>query len=224
MSGNVEAVEGEVNYWTRLHALTVSERDGKKVPIEKLKSSLVACLLALANENHCSKQVIGWFSTEGRVGGRQIFGLKKSVPSRDSWDHPAIALKGLEHLQDGALLTLSVLLDSRAQRLLAYSIGIQGQRKKPERTWYARIDLTEEPEGAGLCGHPSLHCHVGETSEEDHTLSPNSGEPSVKAPMFTARVPLPWMMPVDALDWLLATVHSPLDRAHERKEGAAANS
>ncbi|MFS8067502.1 MAG: hypothetical protein ACMG6S_14160, partial [Byssovorax sp.] len=134
----------------------MSERDEKKVAVEKLKSSLIARLRDLAIANHCSQQVIGWFSTEGSGGGRQIFGLKKSVPSKDTWDHPAIALERLDHLKDGALLTLSVLLDPRAQRVLAYSIGIQGQSKSPERAWYARIDLTEEPEGVGLCGHPLL--------------------------------------------------------------------
>ena len=146
----------------------------------------------------------------------EILGLKKGIPFKDSWDHPAIELKGLNHLKDGALLTLSVLLDPRAQRVLAYSIGIQGQSKRPERDWYARIDLTEEPEGVGLCGHPLLHCHVGETSEGDPALSPSPVAPSAKAPLFTARVPLPWMMPVNALDWLLATVHSPLDTTHAR--------
>ncbi|MEP7122077.1 MAG: hypothetical protein ABJE95_14255 [Byssovorax sp.] len=214
MSGKDEAATGEPDYWHKLHAHTVSERDGKNVSVEKMKSSLIARLKDLASKNHCSKQVIGWFGSEGRAGGCQIFGLKKGLPAKDKWDHPAIALTGLQHIDDGALLTLSVLLDPRAQRVLEYSIGIQGQSRKPERYWYARIDLTEKPEGMGLCGHPLLHCHVGETSDEAPPLLAAPSKPAGKAPVFTARVPLPWMMPADALDWLLATVHSPLDRTH----------
>jgi hypothetical protein len=217
VSGKVEAPEVEADYWRKLHAQTLTERDGKKVTVANVQSSLIARLQRLAAQKHCAPQVVGWFRIEGAKGGRQLFGLKDSVPSKDSWDHPAIALKGLQHIQDGALLTLSVLLDPRAQRVLAYSIGIQGQSKRPERLWYARIDLTQVPEGVGLCGHPLLHCHVGETSEEPPPLeSPTSSEPQAKAPLFTARVPLPWMMPVDALDWLLATVHSPLDTTRAR--------
>lgn len=217
MSGKVEALKSEADYWRSLHTKTLAERDGKKVTIANVQSPLIARLNGLAAKKHCAPQVVGWFRTEGTKGGRQLFGLKDSVPVKDRWDHPAIALNGLQHIQDGALLTLSVLLDPRAQRVLAYSIGIQGQSKRPEGFWYARIDLTEQPEGVGLCGHPLLHCHVGEKSEEPPPLeSPTPSEPQAKAPLFTARVPLPWMMPVDALDWLLATIHSPLDTTRTR--------
>jgi hypothetical protein len=113
-----------------------------------------------------------------------------------SGDHPAIALSGLEQLKDGALLTLSVLTDSKA-KLLEYSIGIHGRGKTSGAPWYARIDLTEEPEGEGPCGHPLLHCHVG--------LDPSTqGEPET-------RVPLPFLAPAEALDWLLATVDRRLE-------------
>ncbi len=221
MSGKDEAPAGGADYWQKLYARTVAERDGKNVAVEKIKSSLIARLKDLSIKNHCSKNVVGWFGSKGSTGGCQIFGLKEGLPEKDKWDHPAIALTGLQHIEDGALLTMSVLLDSRAQRVLEYSIGIQGQSKKPERFWYARIDLTEKPEGVGLCGHPLLHCHVGEASEEAPPQLAAPAKPQVKSPVFTARVPLPWMMPVDALEWLLATVHSPLDRTHSATEKAS---
>lgn len=197
MSGKAEVAEPERGYWQKLHARTVSERNEKKVSADNIQSSLIVRLKELASKNHCPKQAIGWFTIKGDSGGLRLLRLKEGLPKKDKRGHSAIELTDLQYVEDGALLTLSVLVDPRAQRLLEYSIGIQGQSKNPGRFWYARIDLDQEPKGVGLCGHPLLHCHVGEPSE-----------------VFTPRVPLPWMMPVDALDWLLSTVHSPLDRTH----------
>ena len=44
--------------------------------------------------------------------------------------------------------------------------------------------------GGGLCGHAPLHCHVGRSEGQDR---------------HEARVPLPWLTPADALDWVLTT-------------------
>jgi hypothetical protein len=159
------------------------------------KAELNSRLRLLGSRKHCPKHAIGWLTTEHREDRRKAVVLS-SKANATSGNHPAIALSGLEQLRDGALLTLSVLTDSKA-KLLEYSIGVQGMGKILGAPWYARIDLTEEPEGEGPCGHPLLHCHVG--------LDPSTqGEPET-------RVPLPFLAPAEALDWLLATVDHRLE-------------
>jgi hypothetical protein len=57
-----------------------------------------------------------------------------------------------------------------------------------------RIDLDPEQRGAGPCNHPALHCHVG-VDPDDRAAQ-------------QVRVPLPWLAPAEALDWLIATLIS----------------
>ena len=95
------------------------------------------------------------------------------------------------------MLTLSV--DLERDRLKSYTVSIVGRRRDgiaaASTAFYARVDLDEGPKGHGLCGHPVLHCHVG--AEPDDRFSP--------------RVPLPWLHPADALDWLLSTLPPALE-------------
>jgi len=94
------------------------------------------------------------------------------------------------------VLSLRVTLD-KGDRVRAYGVGIEGLRTHhdPASRWYARVDLTEAPEGEGDCGHPLLHRHLG--GDPEHSFSP--------------RVPVPWLLPHEALQWLLATVDPALE-------------
>lgn len=73
--------------------------------------------------------------------------------------------------------------------LLSYSVGVSGALAVVGQPWNARIDMDPGPRGSGLASHPLLHCHVG---EDDTSMS-------------TVRVPVPWMPPERALEWLMAT-------------------
>jgi len=77
--------------------------------------------------------------------------------------------------------------------LREYCVSLAGKDRKTGRGWYARIDLDPEQRGAGPCSHPALHCHVEEDPEADGVQE--------------SRVPLPWLLPDEALEWLLATAH-----------------
>lgn len=106
-----------------------------------------------------------------------------------------------DHLHLGPVLSLRVEMD-RKERVRAFSVGIEGACRGTTEgavgsRWYARVDLTEKPDGQGDCGHPLLHAHIGD--DPDAALSP--------------RAPLPWMLPHEALEWLLATVDSALEPA-----------
>ena len=106
-------------------------------------------------------------------------------------------IRGLNFLEDDALLTLYTAWGGQAASTLHYSIGLQGTAREDGRSWYVRIDLPEAPDqGRGICSHPLLHCHVGS--------NPKEPEPA-------ARVPVPWVAPWDALDWILATVDPRLE-------------
>lgn len=137
----------------------------------------------------------------------------RSANARDNREHHALRLRSLPHLVDagtspmsehlnaGPVLSLRVVLD-RGERVRAFSVGIEGLRPvaadgSAGSRWYARVELTEGPEGKGDCGHPLLHAHVGD--DPSAALSP--------------RVPLPWLHPHEALEWLLATVDPALEPA-----------
>jgi hypothetical protein len=203
-------VTGAPHRWAQLHQHILTERERVSGEQADILTSLIRRLKQLADKGHCSRMVVGWFTTETVRGGRKKIALKPGSGLPDNRGRPSIPLRGLEHLEDGALLTLSILLESRGRPILDYSIGIQGTSRKPQRPWYARIDLTEKPEGVGLCGHPLLHCHMGVLADEEvESITPAPG--ATKTRVLTPRAPLPWLMPHDALDWLLATVDPGLD-------------
>ena len=117
--------------------------------------------------------------------------LSEHADARTPRGHPAVALRGLDHL-DGAMLTFVVCVQKRSNALLAYSIGLTGTADG--RPWAARFDLTDAPAGAGPCGHPLLHLHLG--------------DPEAR---LQARAPAQHLSPAEALDWLLATVDPALE-------------
>jgi len=105
-------------------------------------------------------------------------------------DVPAIALLKLPRLDD-AKLAFRVAL-RRDGRIEQYTMSLVGTDTSTKAPWFVRIDLDEEQKGQGPCGHPLLHAHVG-------------GDPSNKHAQ-PVRIPLPWLAPHDALEWMLANV------------------
>jgi hypothetical protein len=107
-------------------------------------------------------------------------------------------LKGLPHLQD-ARLTVLLLTGTRRNELHELTIMLQG-RTQEGAPWCVALHLPDDREsrecpdgdrqGSGACGHPALHCHVGPSLDD---------EPKV-------RVPLPPLLPAEALDWVLSQV------------------
>lgn len=105
-------------------------------------------------------------------------------------DVPAIALAELPNLAD-AKLAFRVAL-RRDGRIEQYTMSVVGTDRNTLTPWYVRIDLDEEQKGQGPCGHPLLHAHVG-------------SDPSNKEAQ-PVRVPLPWLAPHQALEWILSNV------------------
>jgi hypothetical protein len=107
-------------------------------------------------------------------------------------------LKGLPNLQQ-ARLTVLLLIGTRKHELHALTIMLTG-RTPQGSPWCVALHLPDDREspahpdgdrqGSGACGHAALHCHVGPTLDDD---------PKV-------RVPLPPLLPADALDWVLSQV------------------
>jgi hypothetical protein len=203
----VSAVRGR---WEKLHDEVAREREASAHTAAEITTSIVRRLRVLGSQGHSAQQAIGWLWSRPSDGRTRI-DFKPIADGRNAWGHPAVRLRGLEHVEDGAVLTLSIDVDRRKSTILSYSVSIEGNaRTRPGepastvatptgagRPWYARVDLTDAPVGQGLCGHALLHCHVG-------------GDPGPNE-KFSARVPLPWLHPADALDWLLATVDRSLE-------------
>ncbi|HEX5750102.1 MAG TPA: hypothetical protein VFZ09_27985 [Archangium sp.] len=150
----------------------------------------------LADRGFCVGQAVGWLTQQNRDGRASTFVFSPNADGQ-AGGHPALRLNKLKSLDDGALLTVVVVVEQRTTRVSSFSIGIQGKGRMTQVPWYARVDFTEAPAGQGPCGHPLLHCHVGQ--------DPNvTGEPEI-------RVPHAWMKPAEVLDWLLATVDPSLE-------------
>jgi hypothetical protein len=154
----------------------------------------------LIDAKHCTATAMGWLCPRRVAGGRNVLTWSVNSDTRAD-DHPALRLKGLTELEDGAVLSIWV-ETSAAADLLSYSVGLRGERRGSGNPWYARIDLDAGPRGKGPCGHPRLHCHLGG----------NPGQPD------DPRAPLPWISPVHALEWLLTTVHSDFEPSPWRPE------
>jgi hypothetical protein len=109
----------------------------------------------------------------------------------------------------------------------AYTVALEGTVRSSKKHWYGQVHLTDGPEGEGLCGHALLHCHVGsspeEATEENDTnaQTATSGDSEKKRRAFSPRVPLPWLYPWEALEWLLATVDPNLEPAPVKQSPGA---
>ncbi len=193
--------------WQARHLKLEEERNRTSLRPGECKTELVRRLAGLAQKRHCSPAVVGWLQAQTYIkiwkAGRKIITFSENADGRFR-EHPALRLCGLSNLDDGALLTLSIEVDGKKDRLLSYSIGILGTARGGGPPWYARVDLHEEGDEdlrgdchGGFCNHPLLHCHTG--------MDPSTKErPEVRAP-------LPWLMPWEALEWLLATADPVLE-------------
>lgn len=146
-------------------------------------------LRLLVEASVCSRQALHWFGSDTAPGGRTHAAFKYG--DIRVGNYPALKLTGLKHLRPEAVLTVSFVLEKRTSALVNYSVGLRGSTAGSGRPWYARIDLDETQKGEGPCSHPNLHCHIGNDPDSDD-------DP-------TARVPLPWLAPDEALIWLMAT-------------------
>jgi hypothetical protein len=216
-------MDAERSCWHDLRDRIGEAREKAPPTADQVRNQLLGRLKRLSSGEHprCSSTVQGWLqSTKGR---RLIeIALARSADGKDSWLNPAIALQNLHYLEDGATLRIAVTVSERAPKgIRAYTVALEGKARSSQKHWYGQVHLTEGPEGAGLCGHALLHCHVGSSPEEateesdaagQHPL-PASGEPPRKHRPFSPRVPLPWLTPWEALEWLLATVDPDLEPA-----------
>jgi hypothetical protein len=107
-------------------------------------------------------------------------------------------LGGLPNLQE-ARLTVLLLTGIKRHELHELTIMLEG-RTLQGAPWCVALHLPDDRlsptrcdgdrQGSGACGHAALHCHVGPTLDD---------EPKV-------RVPLPPLLPAEALDWVLSQV------------------
>lgn len=208
--------------WQRLHAQTDQARSVGSV---NAKNQILRILTRLADKEHCSRKVQGWIQHERGDKKKRLSEIRvnQGADARDNWKRPSIQLHNLVGLEDGAVLSLMVTLGDRDERIISYSVSLQGRQRPSGVPWYARIDLSEKPEGSGLCAHPLLHCHVGNDPDgEVAEVEPRSqaaedlvGSPGqdARSKAWSPRVPLPWLYPWEALEWLLATVEPSLEPA-----------
>ena len=184
--------------WKTLRKEIDELRSNREHAVGALENSIARRLTRLGKEAHCSRDAIGWLQHR-RNGAITKIDFKSRADGRDARGHPAVLLRGLDYLDDGATLSMSI--DLERETLASYSISIVGRKRDGNggspASVYARIDLDDGPKGQGLCSHPLLHCHMGADPEPNDKLSP--------------RAPLPWLHPADALDWLLSTVHPTLE-------------
>ena len=190
--------------WVLLQEEIEGRRKDREHSVQTLKTSVLQRLHRLSHGKHCSPNAVGWLQHR-QVGAVTRITLKQG-DGHDAWQHHAVKLCGLAHLEDEALLTFSIDVHERGPVLVSYSMSIIGRCRPPlgsqtatTRPYYARVDLDDTAKGSGLCGHALLHCHVGDDPGHNRAFAP--------------RVPLPWLLPGDALDWLLASVHPELEPA-----------
>jgi hypothetical protein len=156
----------------------------------------------------CPKPAVGWLAKrQAKTIMQQTPCMVVTITDKAigrAGNHPAIPLKKLTGLADEALLTIAVSIGLDGY-LLGYNLGIQGAELGTTRRWYARVDLHEAPAGkppvvqdGGYCNHAMLHCQFG-------------ADPNDRRERPSARSPLPWLMPWQALEWLLATVEPGLE-------------
>lgn len=189
--------------WQARHEQVDQHRQQVTLRPQHHEQLLRAPLQELAQQRLCNQAVQGWLFTRRTEKGRIAIGLSRDADGHVG-KHPALVLRNLSHLMDGALLSFIVHVSDRDNQLLTYSIGVRGVTRGPAQPWYCRIDLHEEGDAelrgeseGGFCNHPMLHCHVG--ADPDEREGP------------AVRVPAVWLLPGEALQWLLATVHPALE-------------
>jgi hypothetical protein len=188
-------MNGPLSVWAQLVEDIRKARVSPAHSRTEVQNALVRRFKRLADQKRCSGTAIGWLENQSTKQGRNLLGLMVRADGRDGRDRPAIKLKNLAHLEDGALLTISVEIDDRRREILSYSIALHGALRGDGAAWYARLDLDESCRGQGPCAHALLHAHIGLGDEAK----------------FSPRAPLPWLHPADALDWLLATVEPAME-------------
>jgi hypothetical protein len=214
-------MSGDFDCWTRLKKSVEEARctgTSSQLTMQKVQNRIMVLLQRLAKRRHCSGHVIGWIEQQGLPGHAKKVQLSSNADGRDNREGPALKLRNLCHLKDDAVLGFMVTVAERAPKgIRAYTVSVQGELKHGGMPWYARIDLTEWPEGQGLCAHPLLHCHVGSHSDEAGSTEAEETSPLMenvlrsRIRLFSPRVPLPWLLPWEALEWLLATVEPTFD-------------
>lgn len=157
-------------------------------------NAIIATLKTLAEAGFCDEQVVGWVKEQSAGRRRKTIEFSDNADGKVG-DYSAVRVNKTAFLPDGALLRLLVETEQDGG-VLSYAIGLQG--KSAQGPWYARICLDPEQRGQGPCGHPLLHCHVG--LDPEHALSKDD-----------VRVPLPWLTPVEAIEWLFAAVEPRLE-------------
>lgn len=187
--------------WGQLRA----EIEARREQQPKYDLGLVTATVGrLRDAGRCDERSAHWLNEARGPERSKILTWGESADARDNRGHAALRLRDvaslggsgtIEHLRGGPVLSLRVIVD-RAARVRTFSVGVEGVHATEGR-WYARVELTEMPEGQGHCAHPLLHAHVGD--DPDAALSP--------------RVPVPWMLPHEALEWLLATIDPSLEPA-----------
>jgi hypothetical protein len=143
----------------------------------------------LADAKHCAREAPYRVASTKLGHSARVIGFRRARDCAED-GHPTVELEGLPWLYS-ARLSLEVLL-GRGGEVEQFSVSISGKERVTSQQWYARIDLDPEQRGRGPCSHPMLHCHVGADPNAQGTQE--------------CRVPLPWLAPDEALEWLLATV------------------
>lgn len=185
--------------------MTVWHRLDKEVNDRHLEFSLTKCtdclseiklrLQHLVDNGHCNKNTPWQLSSQKRTDSKTYTVGVSSTTGHKLGNHPCIELNGLHYLEDRAMLSFVIDITPGQVPAAQYAIGLVGRSRLDGNPWFARIDLGPRGQGFGLCSHPTLHGHVGH-------------DPDSK---FQARVPLPWLLPWEALEWLLSTVHPGLE-------------
>lgn len=187
--------------WTAL-ALEIVQRRTER---HDHRNELGRRLKRLVEAGKCPEAATGWVRKTNENRNSRI-DLSKSA-QKGLLKHPAVALKGLSALEDGALLSFIVTV--RKDEILKYSVGLTGTVRGTGQGWFARFDLDESEAGSDPCAHAMLHCHIGQDPDSD----------------MKVRVPVPWLAPGEALDWLLSMADatppgiswSPFKEARNRK-------
>lgn len=166
--------------------LRESQDQGRRLANISVLSVLQVRIKNLVKKKHCGSHWLGKISFKKNPDrGRAII----EVRGEEGKKTRGIPLEGLPELAE-ASLNIKVLMNSQMTTLEKYSIRLEGRSENPARSLLILVELDEQPAGSGACGHALLHCHVG----PDHDSKPE------------IRVPLPSMMPWDALDWVLSQI------------------
>ncbi|WP_309890199.1 hypothetical protein [Archangium sp.] len=81
-------------------------------------------LKLLAERGFCAGQAVGWLTQQNREGRASAFVFSANADGK-AGGHPALRLNNLTSLEDGALLTVVLVVEQRTTRVLSFSIGIQ---------------------------------------------------------------------------------------------------